>query len=1718
LKVMEQYFDVEMDGLRAASTTDLTRQELRGAVNTADVEDARKVEQVVTVAQGSRVLKARWEHDSDRRRHAFVVDSVVRGEEESSVSVTWNGKPIAVDKEGDQTITVPALGAFNVSSIRVIQGREEYVEVLFTDPLKSKQDLRGLIRVSGRSGLRFTVDGSQVKVYSGEPWTGTVEVTVGKGVQNVMGRKLAKEASERVTFEELKPQVRFAGKGVIVPTTQGLTVPIEAVNLRAIRVEALQVYEDNMSQFFQVNDYEGTSELRRVGRVVWSSRVPLELPPNRNNTWVRLGLDLSPLVQKHPNGMYRLKLSFTRGDIDYHCSEQGTEEEQASGRQGGDSDEEGESSYWYYYDYDWSEYYENRENPCHAAYYRSIGGHDITVSRNVLVSDIGMIAKRGTDDTVVVALSDIRTAKPLGNALVKILDYQQAVLSEGRTDRDGLARLAGDRQAFLVVAENGAQKGYVRLQDGEALSVSHFDVAGENVRKGLKGFIYGERGVWRPGDSLFVTFVLLDRDNTLPADHPVSFELYNARGQKVLSTTRQRSPHGFHCYRIPTSPDAPTGDWSARATVGGVAFQRQLKVETIMPNRLKIRFDLDEGIKYIEDGTFSAALSATWLHGAIARDLNADIEVSLSAGKTKFATLEEYVFDDPARTYEPESRTIFEGSLDNEGKAMVSAEVSAENDAPGMLTASFRTRVFEPGGAFSVDRFSVPYSPYSLYVGVRLPKGDKARGMLLTDTTHSADIALVDANGTARTGRVEVKLYKVEWRWWWEKGTESLADYVESRSHKALLADTIDVRGGKGVWQFKIKYPEWGRYLVRARELSGGHASGKITYIDWPGWAGRGQKEMGGAATMLSFSSDKSEYEVGDDVTLTIPTGAQGRGLVSIESGSRVVEAKWFEATGEQSVQFTFKARAEMAPTVYAHVTFLQPHQQTGNDLPIRLYGVVPIKIVDKATVLEPSLVCDDVFTPEQTTKITVSENSGKGMAYTLAIVDEGLLDLTRFATPDPWAAFYAREALGVKTWDMYDQVAGAYAGSLERLLAIGGDGEGEDKGAKRAQRFPPMVRFYGPFELAKGKKATHEVDIPQYIGAVRVMLVAGRDRAYGKADKSVFVRKPLMLLGTLPRVLGPGEEVALPVSVFALEPKVRSVNVSVKTEGPLSVSGDAKQKITFDQPGDEVVNFALKVGEQPGIATVTIEASGAGEQASHTIEIEVRSPGRPVTNVTDTSLAPGATWSSTVALPGMAGTNAAVVEISRVLPMNLGKRLQWLIRYPHGCVEQTTSSVFPQIYLPKLVDLPKDKAAQVQNNINAGIDKLRMFQTSDGGFGYWPGGSAQEWASNYAGHFLVEAQKAGYVVPASVMDQWKKYQRNRASNWSSGRDSDMLTQAYRLYTLALAGAADIGAMNRLREAGDMPSAAQWHLAAAYTMAGQKEAGESLAKKAGTSVKKYRELGGTYGSDLRDRAMILEAACLTGNTDKALSIAKEISEKLCREEWMSTQTTAYCLIALARHAGLDGGGGRMSVTFTTAGGKEQSVTSDLAVVQVPVEIGQATSLPITMSNTSSFMVYPRVVAEGVPAPGQETAASNGMKLSVSYLTPGGSSLDPSTIEQGTDFVVELTVRNTGSQGLYEELALSNLVASGWEIRNERFEGTSTTKQDAVEYQDIRDDRVYSYFDLKQGESKTVRVMLNAAYLGRYYLPMQTVSAMYDETINARQPGQWVKVVTPGSGD
>ena len=367
------------------------------------------------------------------------------------------------------------------------------------------------------------------------------------------------------------------------------------------------------------------------------------------------------------------------------------------------------------------------------------------------------------------------------------------------------------------------------------------------------------------------------------------------------------------------------------------------------------------------------------------------------------------------------------------------------------------------------------------------------------------------------------------------------------------------------------------------------------------------------------------------------------------------------------------------------------------------------------------------------------------------------------------------------------------------------------------------------------------------------------------------------------------------------------------------------------------------------------------------------------------------------------------------------------------------------------------------------------------------------------------------------MINRWIRYQKNEALSWVTGPARSALIQAYRLYTLALAGKPELGAMNRLKEDQRLNNTARWRLAAAYFLAGQAQAAQDVAASASLDTEDYRELTYTYGSGLRDQSMILEALCILGRTEESIDLVAQISEKLCSKKWLSTHTTAYALIGMARYAGISAGNIKMNFTYNwnRSGQTKQEISRALYQADLIPESDESRLNRLELTNTGEAVIYPRVIMEGIPKIGSETAGESGISLQVDYLSRAGKKVLGDKYEQGTDYIVQVLIKNTGNQGRYDELALSHLLPSGFEIQNSRMTGVDRTRNDPFDYQDIRDDRIYTYFDLKPGETKRFQVVVNAAYTGRFYLPMVSVEAMYDATINARLPGRWIETVTPG---
>lgn len=1717
---MEQHMSVEHYNTYSFDSYNYEIQRVRCRIITSDYADTAALKKTVTATQDGQSLPIEWDSYYDNRLY-FTINKVERKIKPSKVIISWNGEAIGDDNYGTVEVPLAALGDFTITNNKLVQDPDQRIELNFSDPIHPKQNLNGIITIKGVDNLSYEINENTVTVYIPNRIVGSKVLTVSSGLKNFKGYKMLNEQKLEFNFEEPKPLIRLLSKGNILPNSNGLLFPFEVIGMRAVDIRISRIFENNVTQFLQVNDMNGEKQLKRVSKKLVEKKLELDKEKKMKlNQWNRFAIDLAKYINVEPGAIYRVEIRMRPEYTTCNCNT--TKDYNPTF----DSDPEwsDENTYEYdYYDNDYDEYesdYYDNASPCENEYYRGKAK-----GRNILASDLGIIAKIGDDHIAHVFINNLVNTLPIAGTSVEFLNYQKQVLGSGITDANGMVSVPLKTKPFLLVAKYGKQRGYMKMEDSQSNSLSKFDVSGEEVQKGIKGFVYGERGVWRPGDSIYVSFILEDKQKKLPTNHPVTFELVNPHDEVVHKIVKTKSLNGMYAFRTATDANAPTGNWYARVNVGNRVFTRPLKVETIKPNRLKIYLDFGADVlTNVKD--IKGKLGVKWLHGAVAKSLESKIEVTLAPTETRFPKYPGFVFDSPLKSYRSEQITVFDGKVNDKGEAVFPMNMVLSDNAPGMLKAYFTTRVFEEGGDYSIDRSSVSVSPFSSYVGIRTPESRLYGGMLETGKRHEMDIATVDANGKPVSRKIEVKVYNIGWRWWWDHSDDDVATYLARTSAIAIMDSSVKTVNGKGTFSLKLENSRWGRYLIVVSDPVSGHTSGKVVYVDAPWWSKSNNKENENA-TMLNFATDKDKYLTGETMKVTIPSSADNKLLVCIESGTKVLQKFWVNTTSGET-HLEIPVVKEMTPNCYVHVTLMQPHTKQKLDLPIRLYGVVPVMVENPQTHLHPVIAFPEVIKPESNVNVTVSEKDGKPMTYTLAMVDEGLLDLTGYRTPDPWSTFNAREALGVKTWDLYDMVMSSQFGKIDKILSIGGDGSGEDGKSVKANRFKPVVKFIGPFHMNAGETKTHKLEIPNYVGSVKVMVVAGENGSYGCGEKTAFVRKPLMVLATLPRVVGPTETVYLPVNVFAMENHVKNVHLEVVTDKMITVDGNKTQDITFDAIGDEVVNFKLLISGKTGISKIKVIATSGKEKAVSEIEIDIRTPNPEVVDVEQIVLEPGKSWNLDYDFAWLEGTNKGTVEVSSIPPMNLEKRLGYLIQYPHGCIEQTTSSVFPQLALNNIMELNGKDKARISNNIKAGIKRLMLFQTNAGGFSYWPGESeSSEWGSNYAGHFMVEAEKLGYAVPELMKSRWIKYQQNQSKNWTGttgnyshphGSESNQLIQAYRLYTLALVQSPEIGSMNRLREMPNLAPEAKWRLAAAYQLIGQPEVAKDLVKGLTANVKPYKELTYTYGSDVRDKAMILETMSLMSDRLKAADLAKELAGTLSSDAWLSTQETGYCLIAMNRYVTGLGNTKVMSVTVSANGGEQIVKSTSSPVCQIRLqEKDLVKNGKLTVTNAGGGVVFVKFVKRGVPLVGDRSYSAKNLGMKIRYTDLKGKDIDPTKLVQGTDFIAEVTINNTGAKGNLSEMALNQLFPCGWEIHNNRMDGmvNSNLNCDPSTYQDIRDDRIYTYFNIGVNKTKTYKVLLNATYLGRFYLPTVECEAMYDNTIYARVPGKWVEVVKDG---
>jgi len=1655
----------------------------------ADKPDSAKLAKDLKLNFNSKTIPHKMFFDGRGNFVKVESENLPRTEKAQNAEIALPKGWSASDKPFSESFLLPATGSFMVVSFREasVENGEKAWEMVFSDPIANDRDVSGFVSVSPNVKYKVSVKNRTLKIKGDFSYGAQYTLRVEKGFPSAYGTKTGNSFIKSFSFNDENPQLKWVGSGLFLPLENKGRLQFKSMNLAGAKLEIQEILPQNLIFFLQNNDLRSSnrwiSDIERTAKNIFSKEIKFENPGR--NEWLKTEINISDYFAKKAGAAYIVKLNFNSKNLIAPCKN--------TNQDYSENDLVYESDYYY-------------ENPCDYYYYYGERGNSEKI---LIASSIALTAKKESDGIHVWA-TDVESSKPISGLLLELYGKINDILATQKTDANGYVffPVKKDSEGYVVKGQGGRGLALLKLTQNN-WETSRFDVGGILERNdNARLFGYTERGVHRPGDTIHFSGIAREGIERALANMPMSVSVKNPLGSVVFEGTAKTSANGMFSLDIPTELNAPTGEWLATIKSGGNEWQHYLRVETVKPNRLKNTLEIPEKLSGAQI-KINETFKSKYLFGTPAAGLKAEINFSLKNKSLAFPRFPDFTFRNQMRYFEERGdEALFKGNLNSEGEAKISQTINLENrNLPEAATIRIHALVHETGGGFTESWHSSVVYPYPVFVGLKTR--DSWAGVRTGDTLRIPFITL-DGNGKIVSGRnLSVKVYQNRRYSWWEGDYHDRWDFRNQKQTYLVHEETI--KSGNALREFKWSPESDGMIAVEVEDVEGGHSVSQFIYASY--WGDSENMRNIPEASHLNLMSKKTNYNTGDSILISFDAPANGNAIVSLEYGSKILETKSVQAkAGKNEVSFT--ATKNMLPNVYAVVSLFLPLKSVEGEKPMRYYGILPIKVEDEKTKLNLALNAPKEIKPGEEFSIEVANNSKENASFTLAVVDEGLLDLTNFKTPDPWKFYFQKIALGVKTSDNYDEIIGALMPDMDSYLSIGGDEVSSMSGQQKTQRFKAVSLFSGVQEVKAGKTEKIKFKMPQYVGSVRAQLIGVSQNAFSKNEANITVKKPLMILPTAPRASKPGDKFKVPVSVFAMDDDVKNTNVQIQVSPELKIIGKSNFTLSFEKPGELDGNFEIETLPVLGSAKIIVKAESGKHKISDTIDLPVISSSAIYTKVLQQQILAGETWQTEINVFGIDNTHKATLVLSTMPNLGADERLDYLINYPYGCLEQTVSGMFPQLYITQFRDLDSKKKQEITNNINDGIKRLAQFSMSKG-FSYWPNQSernADSWATSYAGHFMLEAKSAGYSIPQNLLNTWKTWEIEQSKKTSG---NDFRNQAYRLFLLATAGEEQIGAMNLMKENNleKLDWLSKYLLAGAYHAAGKESIAKQVLEFSGNALSDYRENSGTYGSSLRDRALAALVLAKMNMFKEALDIYQILAKEWNARGWWSTQESAFALLAFSALKDKYSSGdveaqwnvsGKAGKVLVKAG---KSVKTDLS------SFGSAEVLV----NALNGVVFAELQTRGLPLEDNIKTENKGLAVERALFNQNGERISVSQIKQGEAFWIVFGVKSLAVARL-ENLALSSILPSSFEISNERLNEynrpswMNNMRFSEPDYMDIRDDRINWFFDLNAGEAKIFAVQIHPSYAGEFKWPGLVLEAMYSPDYFARIAGERVRVL------
>ncbi|QQS54499.1 MAG: alpha-2-macroglobulin family protein [Candidatus Competibacteraceae bacterium] len=1472
-------------------------------------------------------------------------------------------------------------------------------------------------------------------------------MTARAGIPSATGEKTRVSQEFTAKVEDREPTLGFRGATYVLPKTDGQHLPLTSVNLDAARLRVLRINDRNLPREIEnrritnlLDGYDLNAIAQQSGEQVWEGT--LTLATGERNQEITTAIPVGEILRDPQPGIYIVSAE----------------------RVGQDPDS-----------------YENR------------------ATQWLVVSDIGLFTLRGDDGLHVFARS-LTGAKPLPGIELRLFARNNGELGQAVTDRQGYARLdpgllrgAGGREPAALMAFGKGDYNFLDLTK-PAFDLSDRGVGGRAASGPVDAFLYTERGVYRPGETVELMALVRDSRGYALPETPLTLKVFRPDTVEIAQLRPGNPALGGYHAQLPMPLNARTGTWTIKAysdPKGEPVGQLSVQVEDFVPQQLKL--ELNSAATVLKPGEPAVMdIDGRFLYGAPAANLKAEAELVLDEDANPYPAFPGYRFGLAQDSWTAQRFPVALAGTDAQGKAQALIALDQTPDTTRPLLAKVRVSLFEPGGRPVNRSLDLPYRTQPFAIGIKPRFGD---GGVQTGQEAAFEVIALDPLGQpqAKSGlRAELVREEYQYYWYHDDGRWNYKMIIRDSAPAGgqtlnLAADQPAVVTQRGL--------DWGHYRLDVLDPATGVASSVRFTAGWFETPSEGD-----TPDQMKVTLDQPRYQAGEIAKIFVRAPFAGEVLLNVV-GDRLWLSKTVSASADGAT-VELPIPAEWGPGVYIAATAFRPADSAKQRGPGRAIGVAWVGLDPAPRTLTVTLDAPTEWKPRQTVELPVAVaglDAGQPAWLTVAAVDEGILQLTDFATPDPVQYFLGKRRLGMQVLDLYGKLI--EAGGRPGQLRAGGDAGSRQLDASGIRTVKTLALFSGPVALDGDGRARVPLALPDFNGQLRLMAVAWNHDRVGQAEAKPLVRDPLVAQVYLPRFLAPEDESRITVTVRNLNAPPGDYQLRLSAEGAVAVDEPATFTFTVADAATQNQDsrtFTLR-GRQPGKGQVHLQITGPnGFQLAREADIGVRPAQTLVSNRTAQRLNSGETLrlGGEVLSGFLPGTGQARLSVASRPNLNVPELLAELDRYPYGCLEQTTSRALPLLYFNQVAQAwvgQNATEAGLRARVQEAIQRILSLQDAGGGFGLWsPSSNIEDWLSAYAMDFLVRARQEQYLVPEVAYQSGLKRLRERVNE--SDFDTEQLGwRAYNLYVLARVQQAAIGDLRYLHDnyLQKLPNAlAQAQLGAALAHYGEL----GRAREAFTAALNRTERTTTrdYGSPLRDRAALLALlAEVKLLPERVPDLAGQVAADYNTRRYSSTQEQAWLLLA-ARALLQQPGQLQLAVDGRT-------ISADPFYQSLA---GETLTQGLTVTNQGGQPAWYTLNRSGVPVTPQPPA-QEGFSISRRYYTRTGKAVDPTQIHQNDLLVAVISGEAAGRE--QQQALVVDLLPAGLEIENARLAHNASTAELAwlpelteTLHTEIRDDRFVAALDLDAGDKRqfTLAYLARAVTPGVYRQPAVYVEDMY----------------------